>query len=338
MVRKNSYLFQIHLFKGLSLYAVWVKSAGSIQDTDKVASLCGTNGVGGSLVAAPYDGTANLSSVSALTDQRDNQTYAIARLADGNCWMIENLRLESTNSDNSTGALAQGYGTSTSYGYFGGLPDAEFANFVDPYRPNSLYYSGTQEGTASIDVGYSNDINYRIPRYNNLNTQSRASNPTTNSFPENNTSGGMYSYGNYYSWAAAIADTAPHTSGTVSTTSICPSGWRLPIGYTSTTNKSFGALSVALGGPEGGINADSSTEPTGAVMSARFRSYPNNYLYSGDFYTSSSRGRGGRGIYWSSTTSGICAYRMYINSDSTRPGPNYDHKYYGFAIRCVNNN
>ena len=58
---------------GLSLYAVWIKSEGSLQDSTKTASVCN------SLTKAPIDGTANLSSVSALTDQRDNNTYAIAK-------------------------------------------------------------------------------------------------------------------------------------------------------------------------------------------------------------------------------------------------------------------
>ena len=86
---------------GLSLYAVWVKSVGSLQDNNKVAELCGTTTTNGTLVQAPAygTGTANLSSVSALTDQRDNQTYAIAKLADGNCWMIENLRLADTHQE-----------------------------------------------------------------------------------------------------------------------------------------------------------------------------------------------------------------------------------------------
>ena len=66
---------------GLSLYAVWVKSVGTLQDTNKVTELCGTTTTNGTLVQAPTNGTANLSSVSALTDQRDNQTYAIAKLA-----------------------------------------------------------------------------------------------------------------------------------------------------------------------------------------------------------------------------------------------------------------
>ena len=51
------------------------------------------------LTQANYDSetgvlSAALSSVTALTDQRDGETYAVARLADGNCWMIENLRLD----------------------------------------------------------------------------------------------------------------------------------------------------------------------------------------------------------------------------------------------------
>ena len=205
---------------GLSLYGVWIKSEGSLQDTNKVTALCGTNGAGGSLTTAPTDGTANLSSVSALTDQRDNNTYAIARLADGNCWMIENLRLEAENTRTSEKqALAQGYGTSATYGNFGGLADAESSGFSGTYTANSLYYSGTQEGTASINIGTSDSPAYRMPRYNNTNTSARASSPTGNS-------GSMYSYGNYYTWHTAIADLTYNGTNNQSTTgtSLCPTG------------------------------------------------------------------------------------------------------------------
>ena len=194
---------------GLSFYAVWVPSEGNLQDLSKISELC--SGGQNALVTAPTDGTANLASVSALTDQRDNQTYAIAKLADGNCWMIENLRLESTNSDNSTGALAHGYGTSTKYGNFSGLANAESYSFSSAASTNSLYYRGIQSGTASIDIGTSNDPGYRMPRYNNWNNQSisanRPQNPTTNMATNNTTNAGMYSYGNYYTWSATIADT-----------------------------------------------------------------------------------------------------------------------------------
>ena len=178
---------------GLSLYAVWIKSEGSLQDQPTVASICNT------LTAASTDAPVSLSSVSALTDQRDNNTYAIAKLADGKCWMIENLRLDDNAEHNSDGALAQGYGISATYGNFGGLANAESENFTNIYTANSLYYSGTRTGTASINIGTTNRPAERMPRYNNGRTQSRGSNPSVGNRP-------IYSYGNLYTWPDAIAD------------------------------------------------------------------------------------------------------------------------------------
>ena len=295
---------------GLSLYAYWIKSAGDLQG---------------------WTGCPTLASgaVTALTDQRDNETYAIAKLADGNCWMIENLRLESTNSDNSTGALAQGYGTSTTYGNFSGLADAEYSGFSDTYSANSLYSNDGSNNT--INIGTSNYPAYRMPRYNNTNTSARASNPTNNS-------ASMHSYGNYYTWHAAIADTTYYNSGDHGTTSLCPKGWRLPIGNQSTADMSFGKLSVELGGPANGATADSSSTPTGTEMSKVFRSYPNNFLYSGAVLGGSVyyRGSNGSGRFWSSTAySSGYAYYLSLSSSSVYPGSSSYYKYYGWAVRCV---
>ena len=308
---------------GLSLYAVWIKSEGSIQDTNKVTSLCGTNGVGGTLTTAPTDGTANLSSVSALTDQRDNQTYAIARLADDKCWMIENLRLESTNSDNATGALAQGYGTSSTYGNFSGLATAENTNFSNSTTANSLYYSGTQSGTASVNIGTYNP-GYRMPRYNNANTSIRASSPTNNN--EN-----MYSYGNYYTWSAAIADTTYYSSsGDHGTTSLCPKGWRLPKGNTAL--EGFGKLDVDMDGTGG-----DQTGSAGMIQLAKWRSYPNNFLYAGRFVGSSVGSLGSYGYYWSSVTrNGSKSYDLlFYGTNNLFPGTDYENSYGGSTIRCL---
>ena len=333
---------------GLSLYAVWIKSEGSIQDTDKVASLCGTNGTGGSLTTAPTDGTANLSSVSALTDQRDNNTYAIARLADGNCWMIENLRLEAENTRTAEKqALTQGYGTSTTYGNFGGLADAESANFSNSTTANSLYYSGTQSGDATIDIGTTDYPGYRMPRYNNLNTSTRASNPTSNTFP-NNTTGGMYSYGNYYTWHAAIADLTYNGTNSQSTTgtSLCPAGWHLPKGGDKSNEANNELWSLVVDGINSGTepaNYDSSQTrpyytgtPEGSNASNKLRAYPNNFLYSGYFYTSSANYRGSYGYYWSSTaSSNYYSYYLDLGSSYVYPGTNSSNKYVGLSIRCT---
>ena len=312
---------------GLALYAVWVKSEGSIQDSTKVSEVCNR------LTTAPTDGTANLSSVSALTDQRDNNTYAIAKLADGNCWMIENLRLDNTADHNSDGTLAQGYGTSSTYGNFGGLAGAESANFAESTTANSLYYSGTQSGNATINIGTTDNPGYRMPRYNNNNTSSRASNPTGNG-------GNMYSYGNYYTWSAAMANTTYYDSPTATdaddktsetvNTSLCPTGWRLPYGRNTGNGTAVGGFYNL----NYKINNDSNV--TDSYASLKLRSFPNNFLYSGFFIRSSADNRGVYGDYWSSSPGGFSySYRLYLSSSQVSPGTGLDYKYYGNSIRCT---
>ena len=347
---------------GTSLYAVWVKSAGSMQSSS-VSQICN------SLTQAPTDGTANLSSVTALTDQRDHQTYAIAKLADGNCWMIENLRLEAENTRTpEKQALAQGYGTSATYGNFGGLANAESANFTDSTTANSLYYSGTQVGTASIDIGTSNRPAYRMPRYNNWNNQSASANrpqdPTTNSATNSTTNAGMYSYGNYYTWAAAIADLTYNDTNNQSTTgtSLCPAGWHLPTGGLAYASGSTSGVNVTgntstfrefynLGyktmdevktayedTPNSGYAYYSSntTNTAGKTATAAIRSFPNNFLYSGNFVGSSAQNRGSRGSYWSSTVSSYYnSYVLYLGSSYVYPGTNFGSKSFGQSIRCT---
>ena len=281
---------------GLSLYAVWIKSAGTLQNWDGCSSLA-------------------QGSTTALTDERDGNTYAVAKLADGKCWMIENLRLDNTALHNSDGSLAQGYNSS-----FIGLADPE-SDFSVSTTANSLY---STDGTTTATISGINQ-GYRFPRYNNNNTNSRQSSSGYS------VSGNTYSMGNYYTWAAAIADTTHYPSGNHNTTSICPAGWHLPTGVATTGE--FALLDIALGGT--GSSSSSDTDPTGAVMSSRYRSYPNNFLFSGGF-EDSSVDRGSYGRYWSSTayfSSG--SYYLFLNSFNVLPGTSFNIKYYGIAIRCT---
>ena len=307
---------------GLSLYAVWVKSVGTLQDANKVAELCGTTTTDNILTKAPTDGTANLSSVSALTDQRDNQTYAIAKLADGNCWMIENLRLDNqytvgnnqTNPSVTNASLSQGYNSS-----FIGLAGPETADFDDSTTANSLYTTETGVQGKNTISGDSTYLGYRFPRYNNNNTSQRAANTTS-------AGANTYSYGNYYTWAAAIADTRYYAAGNHNTTSICPKGWSIPQG--NNTNAGFKKLDIDMGGT--GINQYT------AEASKRWRKYPTNFLYSGRFTSSSADSRGSDGTYWSSTAnSGKNSYYLYLGDTAVYPGSNSGSKYYGYSARCI---
>lgn len=325
--------------RGFSLYAVWVASAGSLQDSSTVATLCGTGD--GSLTTAPNDGTADLSSVSALTDQRDGQTYAIAKLSDGKCWMIENLRLDNTatTGDNQTNpsttnaSLAQGYGTD-----FIGLATSEAPWTLDSTDANSLYTTDSDVAGKTTISG--NDQNRRFPRYNNYNTASRADN---SSGADMNT----YSYGNYYTWAAAIADIAEHNSYNDNSvgTSLCPAGWHLPKGgnkSNQTDNEFWNLIVNSLNDGVLPANYDTESIPyyddnsEGVDVSKLVRSYPNNFLYSGGVNDEAIYVRGSRGDYWSTTPySANLAYNLSFSSSRVRPGTDYNYKSYGFSVRCV---
>ena len=131
--------------EGLILYAKWIKSAGSLQDWAGCSTL-------------------NVGDMTALTDERDNNTYAIAKLVDGKCWMIENLRLDyEATRGTANQALAQGYG-----GVFTGLAEPETDSFADVTTPNSLYTADTTSTTLNVIIG--DNLGDRFPRYSNDNT------------------------------------------------------------------------------------------------------------------------------------------------------------------------
>ena len=295
---------------GMPLYAVWVRSAGSMQDSSTITSVCN------SLTAAPIDGTANLSSVSALTDQRDNNTYAIAKLADGKCWMIENLRLADKDSNNNDIELSA---TNTN------SPSLPLTNIYSSSTTSShLSDSVTPSSSTPWCTSKSADCYDQSMLYTG-NTTERGTNTATNA--------NIYLYGNYYNWYSATAG-----NGTYSTSSgnmvgdLCPAGWTLPTSGSASMN--FGLLDVALGGT--GSTSTSSTTPTGAVMSAAYQSYPNNFLYSGSVDGSYVSGRGIYGLYWSKSAGDSSnAYALLFRNDRVHPSNYYYYKYDGFSVRCL---
>lgn len=350
---------------GLILYPVWIASAGNLQ------SWTGCSG----LTPASYNAetgalTATLSSVTALTDTRDGNVYTVARLTDGQCWMVENLRLnaEDTRGEDNV-AKAQGYYEGvkgqkwyTSYGEFIGLADSEDANFNnnDPPIANTMYSVDGSNNT--IDIGTTDTPYVRIPRYNNNNTNiiSGATNADgvtslVDSYYLGNNYVRWYGYGNYYNWPAAIASTKKYTtyngaSGSdAAGTSICPTGWHLPLGYESTgtltgtvaddnldsANRvgSYSYLDRRMGGT-GAV--DSTNSVTTATMSTYWRKFPNNFVYSGSWSGAQAAGRGSSGYYYSSSASGSYdALSLYLGSSVIQPGVNYGYKYHGYSVRCL---
>ena len=316
---------------GLALYAVWVRSAGDMQ-TD-ATSVCNN------LTAATYSNegdedestwsiTASLNSISALTDTRDNQTYAIAKLSDGNCWMIENLRLADTheesgstvattltaaNTNNPSLPLTNVYDTSST------------SDHLSPTSSVAYDASTAPEGWCQADSAACDNQS----RLRTDNTASRVSYTTTQTM---STGANLYSYGNYYNWYSATAGRGTYSkSSGVTDGDLCPTGWHLPYGGSGTGTKG--------GNTSGGFYyfANSMQATTGnAINSKKHRHFPNNVLYSGCVNGASLYSRGTHGYYWSSTAyNSTNAYYLSFYSSSVGPGTYYYSKYSGRTVRCL---
>ena len=206
-----------------------------------------------------------------LKDNRDEKEYYIAKLADGNVWMTQNLDHDIV--------TTQGFYTyaNTDIGH-GATPDtsatwtairatydsghiAWVGSFTTPesYNPGDVCWNGSF-GNYSLSTGTTvcgNDKHYHI--------------------------------GNYYNWTAAVAmnDSSGYMVESVDVDqSICPAGWRLPIGGTANTgSKSFQYLSSQLGFTAG---------PSGNMHNA-----PAYFTYVGNFHNGNMNGVGSWGGYWS---------------------------------------
>ena len=285
---------------GLSLYARWIKSTGNLQGWTGCSSM--TSGA-----------------VTALTDQRDSETYAVAKLADGKCWMIENLRLDNTAEltlANTNNPLNDGTNVTLKHNY----TDTDTYNTLSASSSVAYNANTAPDGWCTTDSAACDNQS----RLSTDNTANRATNP-------NNNSSSMYSYGNYYNWYSATAGNGTYSksSGDVAG-DLCPNGWKLPYGNISGNGNTAGGFYYL----NYKINNDADIRDSNA--SKKLRAYPNNFVYSGEVY-GRSVGHGGDGYYWSSTaSSNNGAYNLNFGSSYVYSSTvNYFSKFYGKTVRCV---
>ena len=132
-----------------------------------------------------------------LKDSRDQKQYKIGKLADNNCWMVDNLALDGTDE-------------------FGQVRTLTPAN--SNVAQNRILAENITNGTAAefdkiqIYSGIANDV-------------TSSCNATTNPYCIVNTT---TKYGNLYNWNAATAGVGLRTTVTTVTESICPKSWQLP--------------------------------------------------------------------------------------------------------------
>ena len=315
---------------GAILYPVWIASKGNLQGWTGCSSL----------TTAPTNTRATLASITALKDTRDNDVYAVARLADGKCWMIENLRLDNTatiTTANTHSPLNTNGNVTLTIDYANSTIANHLASSSDVWcnSGNAACINQTILNTNNTNIGGKNSSNIDlIPSYNaNTNTAQ------------------WYSYGNYYNWYSATAGNGAYNFDATNNSVIgdlCPTGWRLPIGgqiSVNTTGDFYVLTKTFMGGTEPNQSDASGRDyysgtvdnvDLGAKASKSLRAFPSDFVHSGFFDSSSATVRSNGGNYWSnSTNSAASAFSLYLASNLVRPG-NYNYsKYRGQSVRCI---
>jgi uncharacterized protein (TIGR02145 family) len=303
---------------GAVLYPVWIaKEANVTMQT--------FNSTNYSTYTSAPNGT-----VIALEDERDHDVYAVAKLADGNWWMIENLRLDNT-------------ATLTTTNTHNPLHDTN--NIV---TLKTDYANGTIENhLAASNNTWCTSYNVACDDQTMLNTNNTNRSLTASYIGTGSTTYYQWhSYGNYYNWYSATAGNGTYgfsINNNSVTGDLCPAGWHLPKGgdKNNTANSEFWALGLAIVGAEP-ANTSSQTrpnytgDPEGNNASNAIRAYPNNFVYSGYWFRAEVRNRSSYGSYWSSSANNSSyAYGLYLGGSSVTPGTDYYNKFEGYSVRCI---
>ena len=272
------------------------------------------------------------SSVRAL-DTRDNKSYWITKLADGKCWMTQNLDLDL---DNRTALTPDDTDVLSNW-----VPDnSTQKDYVDHWD-----YSYTSP--QSFDPGnyYWNNATYYEPdTYNYLNGD-YGMNPVKFSKTPFSSNGEHGHVGNYYSWSAAVAmnntdayslngytSSDPDIASKMPQTSICPKGWRLPNAMYKEAGfrNDFRSLLEAYY-PNGGNQTDTDFVQTSAPIYYTRSGYVNDY-YSQPYFNYSGR----YGGYWSNTSSSSSSsYTNEFGGSSYWAFAISNYRYKGFNVRCI---
>ena len=280
--------------------------------------------------------TAAANETARLRDTRDGKLYWVAKLADGNCWMTQNLDLDLstdtalTPDDSDVSAnWTPTMSTQTT------LSSGDFTNGTDGYNgvrsfDGGMYVSNSLSSWSSCS--YWNSIS--CSNWTKVEDESDGTKMVAMSEPrddgviiDGNTYDAHYLAGNYYQWNAATAGTGANVTkgGDDASSSICPKGWRLPSrGSSSKTGNEFYELTNTAYG------ITSSTDGANSL-----RKSPLYFVPAGCVGSGSLNYAGNYGDYWSSTAySSSSAYYLYFFSGYVYPSDNFD-RYYGQSVRCL---
>ena len=278
-----------------------------------------------------------------MQDKRDGKTYTIAKLADGNVWMTQNLDLDLDSSVTYSNEDTDiGYNTTTGeYETAAWSPSASTATSASgwvgsttapsSYDPGDLYWNGTTSDYSDWDAYFGSCTwNDTAMVYENCNESLNPISTYTSS-----TGTAQYHLGNYYNWTAAVAmnDSSSHTTyGELIEQSICPAGWTLPrVGY---GEDSFSSLWNQYGLAINSYIDANNNEQYDTGETALWTSPL--YFAAGGLYYGALRDVGRDGIFWSPVANGSKSARLAASSVGGIANPSGNvSRFYGSSVRCV---
>ncbi len=244
-----------------------------------------------------------------VIDVRDNSIYHIAKLADDNCWMLDNLALDPTDP-----TTAQNMNASNT-------------NATTEAITNLLNGSSSTTGwsnVAVIDVDTNFYAGYTVPRINN------ASKDTLVTSYGPASTNGQAKVGIYYNYCAATvgtycyAENGANLPGTAidAQMDVCPTGWRMPTGGDAGEYYNL---------------AQKYSNTTAGIDSLQ---YDLSASLSGAYSVSSASGQNSNGGWWSSTynayNNGRNMYGLLVSPTSVDPNSsNGYNRGVGLPVRCL---
>ena len=261
-----------------------------------------------------------------LKDDRDGKLYWVAKLADNQCWMTQNLDL-----DLSTETALTPDDSNVSANWTPTMPtqttltsgDFSDNNGVRSFDPG-MYVNNNPTAWTSCNNYWSGGS---CSNWTNVSSMTAMTEERTDgTIIDGNTYDAHYLAGNYYQWNAATAGTGEQATSydTNATDSICPKGWKLPTSNNSDSG-SFGGLTNAYGISSNSGNSADATAFTKSPL----------YFIPAGSVNSGSLGAGEIGNYWSSTVeSSDYMYSLYFNSRNVDPSA-FGEEYSGQSVRCL---
>ena len=305
--------------------------------------------------------TAKVGDTGRLMDTRDKKMYWVAKLADGKCWMTQNLDFDipeilsarDTNVPYDIKLTVNKFTNATSVRGWGDDPNN--LNYYDPglfLITQPSVYTTCSTSVTSITAPECSSLKWVDASKLTANTSpsSNGNIPVTTSANvlKNDTYDSHYLIGNYYSWNTATAGLGAKANSTSNNqqnvnASICPKGWELPKAGRSYMDSSGSPIYLFLQYGLSDSSGNGKISGTGLSTNTATNGYtytvydaPLYIVASG--YTSGNNIIYGRGSYWTSIGSYTNnAYQFYLDLQSSKlyPQSEYNPRAMGASIRCI---